>query len=205
MNVGAPRQVSRASHWLRRIIALFACVIAARATQAQSPTGDAPLIVISIDGFRWDYLERYPEDSATLRTLAREGSSARSLIPVFPSNTFPNHYTIVTGLYPAHHGIVNNEFFDPKLGAIFRFNQPAAARDPRWWGGEPIWVTAIKQGRKAATAFWVGSETEVHGVRPTFWRNFDYKIPCEERLEELLEWLRLPAAERQNRKRRTTG
>ena len=156
----------------------------------------APLILISIDGFRWDYTERYAAEAPTLRRLQREGASAKSLVPVFPSNTFPNHYTLVTGLYPANHGIVNNDFFDPKSGTIFRFNQPGAAGDPRWWGGEPIWVTAILQGRKAATAFWVGSETEVKGIRPTFWQKFNYRIPFPERLDELIRWLKLPPAER---------
>ena len=163
---------------------------------AQEHAAPSPLILVSIDGFRWDYLEKFANESPTLRSLQHGGASARALIPVFPSNTFPNHYTLVTGLYPARHGIINNDFFDPELGAVFRFTQPTAARDSRWWGGEPIWVTAIKQGRKAASAFWVGSETEVSGVRPTFWRPYDYKIPFEQRLDELIGWMRLPPVER---------
>ena len=165
-------------------------------TAAQNAPADPPVILVSIDGFRWDYPELYAAESATIRKLRHDGASVRSLVPVFPSNTFPNHYTLVTGLYPAKHGIIDNAFFDPTLGAVFRFTQPGAARDSRWWGGEPIWVTAIKQGRKAATAFWVGSEAEISGVRPTFWQTFDYKIPFEQRLEELVRWLKLPPAER---------
>ncbi|MGH7946457.1 MAG: nucleotide pyrophosphatase/phosphodiesterase family protein, partial [Opitutaceae bacterium] len=182
--------------WPLQHFILLLCLISTGRVAAKASTGESPLIVVSIDGFRWDYAERYPAESPTLRGLIRGGSTARSLIPVFPSNTFPNHYTIVTGLYPAHHGVINNTFFDPKLGEFFRFNQPGFAGDPRWWGGEPIWVTAIKQGRKAATAFWVGSEAEVAGVRPTFWRNFDYRIPFEQRLDELVGWLKLPPAGR---------
>jgi predicted AlkP superfamily pyrophosphatase or phosphodiesterase len=163
---------------------------------AHAATAGSPLILVSLDGFRWDYLEKFPAESAVLRTLKRDGVSARALVPVFPTNTFPNHYTIVTGLYPANHGIVNNDFFDPALGRVFRFNQPQVTRDSRWWGGEPIWATAIKQGRKAATSFWVGSEAEIAGVRPTFWRDYDYTIPFEDRLEELAGWLRLPAGQR---------
>ena len=156
----------------------------------------APLILISLDGFRWDYTALHPEASPTLRTLQRDGVAARGLIPMFPSNTFPNHYTIVTGLRPAHHGIVNNIFFDPAHGMFFRYNNPVSAGDSRWWGGEPIWVTAIRQGRKSAASFWVGSEAAIGGVRPTFWKKYDYSIPFDQRLDELMGWLALPPAER---------
>src|SRR5688572_8392396 len=182
---------------MKRSIFLLLCLGTFGCFAAKNGTAsDSPLILISIDGFRWDYTERFAAESTTLRTLRNEGATARSLVPVFPSNTFPNHYTLVTGLYPAKHGIIDNTFFDPTLGAVFRFTQPSAARDSRWWGGEPVWVTAIKQGRKAATAFWVGSEAEISGVRPTFWQNFDYKIPFDQRLDELVRWLKLPPAER---------
>jgi predicted AlkP superfamily pyrophosphatase or phosphodiesterase len=181
---------------MKTFVILFLILSAFGRAAAEDRAVISPVIVISIDGFRWDYTDLYAAEAPTLRALMRDGSTARSLIPVFPSNTFPNHYSIVTGLYPANHGMVNNDFFDPKLGAVFRFNQPGAARDSRWWGGEPIWATAIKQGRKAATAFWVGSEAEVAGVRPTFWRNFDYRIPFETRLDELVGWMKLPPNER---------
>lgn len=164
--------------------------------RALAAAAESPLLLISLDGFRWDYCERFPAESPTLRALRREGVTARGLVPVFPSNTFPNHYTLVTGLYPANHGIVNNDFFDPATGTFFRYFQPAAARDARWWGGEPIWVTAVKQGKKAAVSFWVGSEAPIGGVRPTFWKPFDYRVPFDQRLAEVAGWLRLPPAER---------
>jgi len=102
----------------------------------------------------------------------------------------------VTGLYPAHHGIINNEMFDPASQSYFHYNRPASVHENRWWGGEPIWVTASKQGHPSASSFWVGSEAEIGGVRPTFWKPYDYTIPFEKRLDELAGWLRLPAAQR---------
>jgi predicted AlkP superfamily pyrophosphatase or phosphodiesterase len=175
---------------------ILACWIALALARAVAWGTEPPLILVSLDGFRWDYLTLFPDAAPTLRVLAREGAAADAVIPVFPSNTFPNHYTIVTGLYPAHHGVINNDFFDPELGAVFRYNQPNAARDSRWWGGEPIWVTAVKQGRKSAASFWVGSEAEIGGVRPTFWRNYDGRLPFDQRLEEFAAWMELPGSER---------
>lgn len=176
------------NRWLPLLFALGLALV-----RAAEP---APLILISLDGFRWDYADLHPEAAPTLRALRRDGAAVRALVPAFPSNTFPNHYTLVTGLRPARHGIVNNIFFDPAHGMFFRYNNPASAADARWWGGEPLWVTAIKQGKKAAASFWVGSEAEIGGVRPTFWKRYDYSIPFAQRLDELAGWLALPPAER---------
>ena len=176
---------------LTALALLTSCTSAPRA-KAPPP----PLILISMDGFRWDYVALHPAETPHLQQLIREGSSTRGLIPVYPTNTFPNHYSIVTGLYPSHHGIINNEMFDPALQTFFHYNQPVSAHDGRWWGGEPIWVTAVKQGHPSASSFWVGSEAEIEGVRPTYWKNYDYKIPFQTRLDELIGWLNLPAAQR---------
>lgn len=156
----------------------------------------APVVLVSLDGFRWDYLDKYPEAAPTLRRLRESGVSAQALIPVFPSNTFPNHYTIVTGLRPGRHGMLNNTMFDPVSGTYFRNTVKALVRDPRWWGGEPIWVTAIQQGRRAGTSFWVGSEATIKGVAPTWLRPFDPAVPSSVRLAEVTGWFRLPAMER---------
>ncbi|MEO6245463.1 MAG: ectonucleotide pyrophosphatase/phosphodiesterase [Opitutaceae bacterium] len=181
---------------MTRFVFLFLALLASHVTAGRGAAVESPLILISLDGFRWDYLEKYAAEAPTLRALRQGGVAARGLIPVFPSNTFPNHYSIVTGLRPAHHGIMNNVFFDPKVGRYFRYNLPAAVQDSHWWRGEPIWATAIKQGRQAAASFWVGSEAEIGGVRPTFWKKYDYRIPFESRRDELIGWLQLPAAER---------
>jgi predicted AlkP superfamily pyrophosphatase or phosphodiesterase len=159
---------------------------------AALPQPDPPrLIVISIDGFRWDYLDRAP--AARLRALAAAGARVDRLIPVFPTKTFPNHYTIVTGLYPEHHGIVANTMVDPAIPRRFVTSDSLAVSDPRWWGGEPIWVTAIKQGRRAATMFWPGSEAPIQGIRPTYWRRFDPRLPNQARFNQLLSWIDLPS------------
>jgi len=149
-----------------------------------------------MDGFRWDYCELHPAETPHLRTLIREGTTARALIPVYPTNTFPNHYSIVTGLYPAHHGMINNDHFDPALGEFFNYKNPAAVGAAKWWGGEPIWTSAVRQGRPSASYFWVGSEAENHGVRPTYWKKYDYSVPFKKRLEELVGWLTLPVEKR---------
>ncbi len=177
-------------------LACLGLALANHSALATSVEETPPLLLISIDGFRWDYCELHPAETPRLRQLKQEGASARGLIPVFPSNTFANHYSIVTGLYPSHHGIINNYFYDPVLQAAFHYNQPELVQQSRWWGGEPVWVTAIKQGRKSACSFWVGSEAEIQGIRPAYWKVFDYKIPFAQRLDELAGWLSLPLDQR---------
>jgi len=151
------------------------------------------LVLVSFDGWRWDYIDRFP--TPNLRALAARGARAERLIPSFPPLTFPNHYTLVTGLYPAHHGIVANTFRDPAMPERFT-KDGATANDPAWWRGEPIWVTAITQGRRAATMFWPGSEAPIASVRPTFWRPYDKAVPSLRRVEQVLEWLSRPEGER---------
>lgn len=152
------------------------------------------LILISIDGFRADYLAKY--NPPNLRSLAREGVRARWMTPSYPTLTFPNHYTIATGLYPPRHGIVGNDIYDPTTDASFAMSKPEAIHDARWWGGEPIWVTAEKQEQRTGAYFFPGTETEIGGVRPTYWKPYDGKIPNFERVDTALSWLDLPPAQR---------
>lgn len=151
------------------------------------------VILVSLDGWRWDYLER--AQVPRLRSLARAGVRSEGLIPPFPSKTFPSHYTIVTGLYPEHHGIVSNNMIDARIGERFSMSAPTS-KDTRWWGGEPLWITVQKQGQKAASMFWPGSDVEIMGTRPAHWRLYDGNVPNRERVDEVLKWLRLPEADR---------
>jgi predicted AlkP superfamily pyrophosphatase or phosphodiesterase len=131
-----------------------------------------------------------------LTTLADEGVRADGLIPQFPSKTFPNHYSIVTGLTLAHHGIISNNIRDKDIPGEFSLSNRDVQNDPRWWGGEPIWNTAERQGRKSAAMFWPGSEVEIGGRRGTYWTPYDDDMPHAERVKRILDWLRLPEAQR---------
>jgi predicted AlkP superfamily pyrophosphatase or phosphodiesterase len=148
------------------------------------------LILISIDGFRADYFEKYQHPA--LNALAGEGVRAQWMTPSYPSLTFPNHYTISTGLYPEDHGIVANEFYDPEFKTTFAMSKREEVQNGRWWGGEPIWITAEKQGQRAAPVFFPGSEAEIAGRRPTFWKPFDNKVTDSDRVDAALSLLDLP-------------
>jgi predicted AlkP superfamily pyrophosphatase or phosphodiesterase len=155
--------------------------------------GQQTVVLVSIDGLRYDYLDHYP--SPNLHRLMAHGVRA-PLVSDFPTKTFPNHYAIVTGLWPAHHGVVDNTMYDPNLDAVFQITDSAAQVDPRWWGGEPLWVTAERQGRIAAAFFWPGSEAPIQGVRPHYWRHYDSRVPNAVRVHQVLDWLALPAGRR---------
>jgi predicted AlkP superfamily pyrophosphatase or phosphodiesterase len=152
------------------------------------------VILVSLDGFRFDYIEKY--EPPNIRFLARDGVQAKWMIPSFPSKTFPNHYTIATGLYPQNHGIVENNVFDKGFNATFTMSNREEVQNGRWWLGEPIWVTAEKQGQRTAPFFWPGSEAEIAGARPAYWKPYDGKMTNETRVDTILSWLDLPVDER---------
>ncbi len=168
------------------------------ATVPASATAPAPtLLLIAIDGFRPDYLQR--GITPVLSTLAKDGVLApQGMQPSFPSLTFPNHYTLVTGLTPGRHGIVNNTMSDSTIpGVLFSLSNRAAVADARWWeDATPLWVSAERQGIPSATMFWPGSEAAIHGVRPADWRVYDYNFPAEARVDAVLAWLDRPVASR---------
>lgn len=150
------------------------------------------VILISLDGFRYDYFEKYKPE--TLNDLAKKGVKAKWLTPSFPTKTFPNHYTIATGLYPENHGIIENNIWD--FGTTFSLSKREEVQNSRWWLGEPIWVTAEKQVQRAGAFFFPGTEAAIQGLRPTFWKQYDGKIPNEERVDTILGWLDLPRGQR---------
>ena len=152
------------------------------------------LVMLSLDGFRWDYADKVP--TPNLDKIARRGVKAKSLQPSFPSKTFPNHYTIATGLYPDHHGIVLNAFYDPETGRYYSIRDRKTVEDGTFYGGEPIWNTAEKQGVKAGTFFWVGSDADIQQMHPSYWKKYEHNFPFEQRIDSVISWLQLPEEKR---------
>lgn len=149
------------------------------------------LVLISIDGFRWDYTDLYP--TPAIDRIARRGLKAEAMQPAFPTLTFPNHYSIATGMLPARHGLVANEFPDQETGKWYNYKIRSSVQDGSWYLAEPIWVTAEKQGMVTAAYFFVGTEADVQGVRPTHWRKFNRQDSGEQRVSQVLAWLAEPA------------
>ncbi len=150
-------------------------------------------VIISLDGFRWDYPQKTYTPSLDL--IAKEGTKAVSLIPSFPTKTFPNHYTIATGLVPDHHGIVNNSFYDPEIKKLFSMSGEGRF-DPEFYGGEPIWITAQKQRVRTASFFWVGSDVAIQGRHPDYWKQYNGNVPYLERIDTIVKWLQIPFDQR---------
>lgn len=193
----------------------LALLISSRALSGQGTGADAPLpvihvdngpnsstaqkahyvVLVSLDGFRWDYAKR--DGAAHLLALGRKGVWApQGMLPSYPSLTFPNHFTIVTGLYPEHHGLVANSFFDEAKQAKYAFNDPKAVTDGSWYSGVPLWSLAESQGMRSACFFWPGSEAKIAGFRPTYYLKYDDKIDDKARISQVLAWLRLPEPDR---------
>ncbi|HXR40667.1 MAG TPA: ectonucleotide pyrophosphatase/phosphodiesterase [Terracidiphilus sp.] len=153
------------------------------------------VVLVSLDGFRWDYAKR---DGAThLLALGKHGVWApEGMLPSYPSLTFPNHFTIVTGLYPEHHGLVANSFWDETKQARYGIGDAKAVSDGSWYSGTPLWSLAESQGMRTACFFWPGSEAKIAGFQPTYYLHFDDKIDDAARIQQVLAWLRLPEADR---------
>jgi alkaline phosphatase D len=152
------------------------------------------VVLVSLDGFRDDYAAKY--GATNLEQIAVDGASAPDgMIPSFPSVTFPNHVTLVTGLYPEHHGIIENNFYDPARKEKYA-SRDATVEDGTWYHGVPLWILAEKQGMRSACFFWPGSEAEIDGTRPSHYLHYDGKVPDEQRIDQVIAWLKLPAAQR---------
>ncbi len=181
-------------HHLIRCFTITLLVFTACSVPGQQPIKDLrpTVILIAVDGFRFDYCEKH--QPRVLNQIAKEGVRAKWMIPSFPTKTFPNHYTVATGLYPQNHGIVENNIWD--FGVVFGMSKREEVENPRWWLGEPIWVTAEKQGQRAAAMFFPGTEAEIAGKRPTFWSPYEHEFPIDQRVDKVLGWLDLPVKER---------
>jgi predicted AlkP superfamily pyrophosphatase or phosphodiesterase len=152
------------------------------------------IIYISADGFRADFADKY--NAENLKKFRGGGVEAVSMRPSFPTVTFSNHYTLATGMYPSHHGLVDNSFYDPKRKEMYVRSNPNILSDSSWYEGVPIWTLAEQHKMLSATFYWVGSETAIQGVRPTYWYNFSNNVPIDDRLKAVENWLALPEAKR---------
>jgi predicted AlkP superfamily pyrophosphatase or phosphodiesterase len=152
------------------------------------------VILISADGFRSDFADKY--DATYLKSKRSLGVSAPSMIPSYPTLTFPNHYTLVTGLYPAHHGLVNNRYYDPTSRQEYSMGNKKMVSEGKWYGGTPLWVLAEKQGMLAASNFWVASEADIQGVRPSYYYVYNEVTPIAQRIQSVKDWLSLPETNR---------
>lgn len=152
------------------------------------------VILISADGFRADFFDLY--QAHFLNTKKKQGLSAPYMIPSYPSLTFPNHYSIVTGLYPSHHGLVNNRYFDVTSNTEYSMGNKKLVGEGKWYGGTPLWVLAEKQGLLAASYFWVASEADIQGVRPTYYYVYNEVTQIDHRIQVVKDWLSLPEEKR---------
>lgn len=177
---------------MRKLLVLIAFLFLPVGLAAKE--GPRPVtVLVGIDGFRADYLER--GHTPRLAALAKQGASG-PMRPSFPTKTFPNHFALVTGYRPDRNGIVGNSMIDPRRpGVMFSLGNASQALDPFWWNeAEPVWITAEKAGLRTATMFWPGSEVAIQSRRPSDWMRFDQNVSNVQRVNTLLDWLRRPAS-----------
>jgi len=168
--------------------------ITANRANAKNQLNKPYIILISADGFRYDYAAKYQANH--LLKFASEGVAAKAMYPSFPSLTFPNHYTLATGLYPSHHGLVANSFYDRQRNDTYGMSKKEKVKDGTWYGGTPLWVLAEKQQLLSASFYWVASEANVQNTLPTYSYNFNEEIPIARRIQTVKDWLMLPEDKR---------
>ena len=152
------------------------------------------VLLISFDGFRSDYIDWYP--TPNIDNFIKNGVRSKGLIPVFVSKTFPNHFSIATGMYVENHGLIGNNFYDSKYDEFYSLKDRSKVEDPKFYDGEPIWVTAETQNIKTASYFWVGSEAPIKGTYPNKWKNYDHNFSFESRIDSIVKWFALPKNKR---------
>lgn len=177
---------------MKKIVVLLAVMLQVVLVSGQSLR--PYVILISFDGFRADYAERF--NLPNFKKFIKEGAASDGLIPSFPSKTFPNHYTLVTGLYPGNHGLVDNSFFDPARKKPYGMRIREAVTDPYYYGGVPLWRLAKEQGVRSASYFWVGSELKAEELHPDYYYDYDQSVPFDKRVDQVITWLGLPEKER---------
>lgn len=152
------------------------------------------VIMISTDGFRYDYAKKY--NAKNLLNLSKNGVQSKAMIPSYPSITFPNHWTLITGLYPSHHGLIDNFFYDYKRNETYAMSNRKNAEDGSWYGGIPLWSLAEKQNMISASLQWVGSASDAGGIRPTYYYPYHEKFTPSEKVGKVINWLKLPEDKR---------
>ena len=178
---------------MKKILSLLVLSCWCLASLAQNNTKPY-VVMVSFDGFRYDYINKYPVKH--IKKFIKKGAAAEVMYPSYPSKTFPNHYTLVTGLYPDHHGLIDNTFYDQGRDTFYSIRQRDKVEDSYYYGGLPIWQLVQQNGMKAASYFWVGSEAKIAGEYPSYYHRFDDKVPHPTRVQAVFDWLNLPEAER---------
>jgi predicted AlkP superfamily pyrophosphatase or phosphodiesterase len=178
-------------HTRRALILVTLLTVLSGLVHSQS-TERPYVVLISIDGFRYDYADKYK--ATNILAIRDAGATTPSMIPCFPTVTFPNHISIATGLYPEHHGVVGNAFYDPARGETYTMRNTST--DGTWYSGTPLWMLAEQQGVHAASMFWPTSDATWRGFSLRLSYKYDGSIPNEKRVQQVIDWLRLPAAER---------
>jgi predicted AlkP superfamily pyrophosphatase or phosphodiesterase len=173
---------------------IWICFLTVYSLPAFAETRDRYVLMVSFDGFRADYVELWSLPNFSL--VIDNGAGAESLVPAFPSKTFPNHYTLVTGMYPGSHGIVDNSFYAPELGLSYSIGNRSAVTNPDFYSGIPLWQHLENNGFRSASYFWVGSEAPVAGAYPSKWEVYDETVPNTERIATVMEWFSAPEQER---------
>jgi predicted AlkP superfamily pyrophosphatase or phosphodiesterase len=168
------------------IVAIFLFTISCNDVKTDQPT----VLMVSFDGFRWDYVDN--ANTPNFDYLRDHGTKAESLQPVFPSKTFPNHYSLATGAYTGTHMLTGNRVWDKEFKEMYKLSDRSKVQDGKWYQAEPIWVTAERQGVKSASYFWVGSEAEIKGYRPSNYKYYDGDVPYRSRVDSVVAWYKLP-------------